>query len=138
MGVGDSRTPTGPGCCYKLGTVYCVPFSEISTKVKSLLGYGLSVLTTYISDVSHFYKDFLPKCGKCSKFPAYYTVGSKCGGSSICDRPEGRAALTLRPLGRRADLPLTSLWLAREFAPREARATPLLVGCNLSINPPMI
>ena len=51
---------------------------------------------------------------------------------------DGRATLALRPLGRRADLPLTSLWLAREFDPREARATPLLVGCNLSINPPII
>ena len=29
---------------------------------------------------------------------------------------DGRATLALRPLGRRADLPLTSLWLAREFA----------------------
>jgi hypothetical protein len=41
---------------------------------------------------------------------------------------DGRATLALRPLGRRANLPLASLWLAREFDPSEAQAAPTFSG----------
>ena len=45
----------------------------------------MSVLIYFVSEVTHIYKDFFPKNGKCDIFPALYIVGEQSEPSMFYD-----------------------------------------------------